>query len=236
MFTQRHKSKLSVLKSLGFLQAQKRAAVLGDSDEKKPLRSDEETPLALVNDREARDDTKQQVEDSAGTRSGGSEVDSEEVSNSEDVKTEDGCLDRSISADDEGNESEPLQSDHRNCVGTGEGREADEEAGSSRGDVNVSALQAQVSSTAECKEADARHEDTQDEKVDVIEILTLDKLSSIQLILRRGVALCVCVSFFITSILISVYIIPSLRPAISPNYANTTANYTAYDLLTENYQ
>ncbi|XP_071791226.1 multidrug and toxin extrusion protein 1-like [Asterias amurensis] len=212
------------------VKAQKRAAVLGDSDEKKALRGDEETPveLAPVNDSGIVDNTMQQVDKSTDMRSVDSAVDFKPVTNSEDVKTEERCLESSIAADDEEKESEPLQSDESSCVG----EMADGEAGSSLGDVNA----LQDSSTAGCEEAGARNEDTQNEKGDVIEILTLDKLSLNQLILRRGLALFLCVSFFIICTLISVYIVPTLKPAISPNFANTTANYTSYDLLTESYQ
>ncbi|XP_038048860.1 multidrug and toxin extrusion protein 1-like isoform X2 [Patiria miniata] len=95
---------------------------------------------------------------------------------------------------------------------------------------------------AECGEEETRPNcSSDDEKQDEarpaeeeepeIGVLTLDRLSFAQLILRRGLALFLCISFLLASVYVAVYVVPAVRPTFSESM-NATANSTS-EYITE---
>ncbi|XP_022112046.1 multidrug and toxin extrusion protein 1-like [Acanthaster planci] len=101
-------------------------------------------------------------------------------------------------------------------------------------DVTEAGTTPKCSCSHEEKQHEARLEEEDDDSE--IGVLTIGRLSLPQLILRRGSALFLCISFLLVSIYVSNDIIPSVRPAV-PQSVNVTSNYTtefteSFDLST----
>ncbi|XP_038048858.1 multidrug and toxin extrusion protein 1-like isoform X2 [Patiria miniata] len=119
--------------------------------------------------------------------------------------------------DSEGKQSGFHQLEHENTQDAADNAEREEEE-----------TRPKCSSDDE-KQNEARPAEEEPEKG----VLTLGRLSFAQLILRRGLALLLCVSFLLASTYVTVYVVPAVRPTFSESM-HATANYTS-EYITESF-